>query len=1069
MLQLVLGQSGSGKTHKVIQKLRDSNEEDIILIVPEQSSFDAEKTVCNSLPPQKRRTVEVLSFSRLCNNIFRRYGSLAGDRINDSGKCMLMSVALDSLKDDLKIYKNYHHRPEFIKRMASAADEFKNAGLTPERLSELCEGQTGASAEKLRELSSIYALYNSVLEGQGIDSRDDLARATAFAEENGYFKDKTVFIDGFKDFTGAQEKLVLTILLQSKDLIVSLCTDGLDSESVMFSSSNNTARFLIGEAKRAGIEIKTPELLTGTKRAKTQDLMAVAENFLRHGAESVDTNCENVKIYRAKDPSDEAEFIAASIGDLVKNHGYRYRDIAVVGRNTDAYASLLNDAFLRYDIPVFEDERDEISTKPLVKLVSALIASAENKNDTDSLFTVLKSPFSPFEYEKVCELENYCYIWGLTGKDLRFELKNHPDGLGKAFDASATQKLAEFNAMRRKTVELIDAFTEKTEVCDGLGFASEIYNFIKNFGVEDKIREQNDSEAVEVFNCTVACLEQMATVLKGMTFDVRRMESFLKTALLESDYGKIPQHLDEVTVGSANRIRYSAPKAVFVFGAVDGTFPALIKNDAVVGWDERAFLREHGINIPDNERGLYADERYFAYMAVSAPSEKLFVCYPAAELSGNVCFKSLVVSQIEKILPNVQQLTRDTVDRALFLQTRKGILHQYAEHFFEDDVLREAVRNTDDGAVAELEKIASKNDFDVNDTKLSASLFGKNISLSASKVESFYRCRFSYFCEKGLRIRPLQRIEMDPMQSGNFIHYCLYVLLSRHTKEEFLVLSSDEISKICDKIAEEYLEKELVAADFSDKRFITLMMRMKGTVKRIVLRLQAEFRQSDFVPVEFEAEFDKKGEIKPYTFTTDDGITVRMDGKVDRVDLLEKDDKRYLRVVDYKSGTKDFKLDDLNYGLNMQMLIYLFALCDENAGKYAGAEPVGVLYMPVGDGYDDDTSDEALEKERLKKYKMKGLLLDNEDVIRAMEKGGEGTFIPVRFKKDGSMSTKSVVGYEDFSEIKNTIQKNLSSMVSKLQNGKIAPMPTEAKGYTVCQYCRYAAVCKKAQTEKDDE
>ena len=1069
MLQLVLGQSGSGKTYKLIQMLRDCDEEDVIFIVPEQSSFDAEKTVCRSLPPQKRRTVEVLSFSRLCDNIFRRYGSLAGDRISDSGKYMIMSVALDSLRDDLKIYKNYHRRPEFIKRMTAAADEFKNAGLTPDRLSELCEGETGASAEKLRELSSVYALYSTILAGQGIDSRDDLSRATRFAEENGYFEGKTVFIDGFKDFTGAQEELVKRILVQSKNLVVSLCTDGLDSESVMFSSSNNTARFLIGEAKKSGVEIKTPETLRGTKRAKSQDLAAVGENFLRHGAENCDINCENVKIYRAKNPSDEAQFIAATIGDLVKNHGYRYRDIAVVGRNTEEYSSLLNDAFLRYDIPTFEDGRDEISTKPLVKLINALISSAQNKNDSDSLFTVMKSPFSPFEYEKVCELENYCYIWGLCGKDLRVKLKNHPDGLGKTLDDTASQKLSELDAIRRKTVDLVDAFAKKTETCDGPTFALEIYNFIKNFGVEDKIREQSDSEAVEVFNCTVACLEQMSTALKGMSFELKRMEAFLKTAILESDYGKIPQHLDEITVGCANRIRYSAPKAVFVFGAVDGVFPSLIKNDAVVGWDERAFLRDKGVNIPDNEKGLYADERYFAYMAVSAPSEKLFVCYPAAELSGNVCFKSLIVSQIEKILPNVEQLTYDTVDRALFLQTRKGVLHQYAEHFFEDDVLCAAVRSTEDSVLEQLERNALRNDFDIIDTSLSASLFGKKMSLSASKVENFYRCRFSYFCEKGLRIRPLQRIEMDPMQSGNFIHYCLYVLLSSHTKEQFLALSSDEISKICDRIADEYLEKELATTDFSDKRFITLMMRMKSTVKRIVLRLQAEFGQSDFVPVEFEAEFNKNGEIKPYTLELNGGTTVCMDGKVDRVDLLEKDGKRYLRVVDYKSGAKDFKLDDLGYGLNMQMLIYLFALCDENAGKYAGAEPVGVLYMPVGDRYDDDTDDESLEKERLKKYKMKGLLLDNEDVIRAMEKGGQGTFIPVKFKKDGSMSTKSVANAEDFSEIKKTIEKTLRSMVTDLQNGKIAPMPTEAKGYTVCQYCRYSAVCKRAQIEKDED
>lgn len=1068
MLQLVLGQSGSGKSYQMQKMLMDFSEEQMIFLVPEQGSFDAEKTICNLLPPNKRRTVEVLTFSRLCDNIFRRYGSLAGERITDSGKCMLMSVALDSLKDDLKIYKNYHHRPEFIKRMTAAADEFKNAGLTPDRLHELCEGQTGASAEKLRELSAIYALYNSVLEEQGIDSRDDLLRATRFIAENGYFEGKTVFIDGFKDFTGAQQELVKKILLQSDNLVVSICTDRLDSESVMFSSSNNTARFLIKTARELGKEVKTPILLRDTKRSKTKDLQTVAENFLRHNPESYDGECEGVKIYCAKNPRDEAEFIAASIGDLVKNHGYRYKDIAVVGRN-DSYHSLLADAFLRYDIPTFDDNRDKISTKPLVKLITALMSAARNKSDADIIFTMLKSPFAPFEYETVCELENYCFVWKLTGKDLRNKLKNHPDGLGKEFDEKSRAKLDEFEKLREKTIGLIDSFAEKTKTCDGLTFANEVYNFVRDFGVEEKIREQNDKESVEVFNCTISCLEQMATVLKGMHFGIERMEDFLKTALLESDYGKIPQHLDEVTVGSANRIRYSAPKAVFVFGATDGVFPALIKNDAIVGWDERTFLRDRGINIPDNEKGLYADERYFAYMAVSAPSEKLFVCYPSAELSGNVCFKSLIVSQIEKLLPKVEHLTCDTVDRSLFLQTRKGILHQFAERFLEDDVLCEAVRNTDDGAIKNLEKNAEGNGFDVNDSKLSATLFGKDIKLSASQVESFHRCRFSYFCEKGLRIRPLQKIEMDPLQSGNFIHYCLYSLLSKRTKQEFVELSSEEISKICDQIAKEYLEKELVATDFSDKRFVTLMMRMRSTIKRLAHRLQEEFKESDFTPVEFEAKISPYTDIKPYTLTLNDGSTVRIEGAVDRIDMLEKGGERYIRVVDYKSGTKDFKADDIEYGLNMQMLLYLFAICDENSGKYAGSQPAGVLYMPVGDKYDDDTDDPTLEKERLKKHKMKGLILGEEDVVRAMENSGQGRFIPVKFKKDGTMSTTSIASAEEFNEIKNSIEDTLRSMGALLRKGKIAPMPTEAKGYNVCKYCRYTSVCKRAQIVDEEE
>ena len=1068
MLQLVLGQSGSGKSFEIRNRLREC-EGNAILLVPEQSSFDAEKTVCKLLPPQKRRTVEVLTFSRLCDNIFRRYGSLAGERINDSGKCMLMSVALDTLKDDLKIYKSYHRRPEFVKRMTAAADEFKNAGLTPDRLREICDGQTGTSAEKLRELSRVYALYDSVLESQGVDSRDDLLRATRFAAENNYFADKSVYIDGFKDFTGAQTELVRVMLLQSRCLTVSLCTDGLESDSVMFSSVNSTARFLLQEAKRAGIEIKTPFALKGTKRAKNQELAAVAENFLRHNPEIYNEESEAVKIYCAKNPRDEAEFIAASISDLVKHHGYRYRDIAVVGRNAEEYSALLCDAFLRYDIPVFDDDRDEIATKPLVKLITALMSSARNKSDADNLFTILKSPFSPFEYEKVCELENYCFIWNLTGRDFRSEFKNHPDGLGRELDEKSRERLSEFESVRKEIVALIDSFAEATQSCDGATFAQEIYSFLQSFGAEEKIREQNDNESTEVFNCTMTCLEQMATVLKGMTFGIERMEAFLKTALSESDYGKIPQHLDEVTVGSANRIRYSSPKAVFIFGAVDGVFPALIKNDAIVGWDERAFLRDRGVNIPDNERGLYSDERYFAYMAVSAPSEKLFVCYPAAELSGSVCFKSLIVSQIEKLLPKVEHLTCDTVPRDLFLQTRKGILHQYSEHFFEDDVLCEAVKRTDDGTVSQLEKNAEGTDFDVSDTSLSATLFGKDITLSPSKVESFHRCRFSYFCEKGLYVRPLQRIEMDPLQSGNFIHYCLYALLSERTKEEFVALDQKQLSELCDKIAEDYLTKELVATDFSDKRFVTLMMRMKSTVKRLAVRLQAEFKESDFIPVEFEAEIDRRKEIKPLRLTLSDGSTVWIEGKVDRIDLFENEGKRYIRVIDYKSGTKDFNAEDIEYGLNMQMLLYLFAICDEKAGKYAGAEPAGILYMPVGDKYDKDNSDETLEKDRLKKHKMKGLILENEDVIRAMERSGEGLFVPAKFKKDGSVSSTSLATAEEFAEIKKSIKKTLRSMGSLLRKGKIAPMPTEAKGYNVCKYCRYTAVCKRAKLIEDEE
>lgn len=1071
MLQLILGPSGSGKSVELRKSAFECKSDGVIIIVPEQNSFDTEKTVFVSAPADVRRRLEVLSFSRLCNNIFRKYGGLAGDYISDSGKCMLMSIALDSVKENLKIYRNYVKRPEFIKRMTAATDEFKNAGLTPQGLAALCEGRSGAQADKLRELYEVYAVYQSLVETRGLDSRDDLLRAARMARENEYFKGKSVFIDGFKDFTGAQKELVELMMSQCDMLTVSLCSDSLDSDSIIFSSPNRTARCLIREANKRGITVKAPITLHELRRFKNEELKAVSENFLRGNAQISDAECENVSIYHAKSPRDEAEYIAASISQLVKTGGFRYRDIAVVSRDGDSDL-YIDDSFLRYDIPFYSDKRDSIGTKPIVKLIAALVSSARHRNDTDSIFTMLKSPYSPFDVESVCRLENYCFIWGITGEDMRNAFTNHPFGLGKDFDEKSRSELHSFNQIREKIIFLTDRFSEKTKSCDGEAFAQAVYEFIKDFGVEKAVRENPADGEAEVYNCTVDCLEQMAVALKGMNFELDRMEALLRLALADSDYGRIPQRIDEVTVGTADRIRYNSPKAVFVFGAADGRFPALIKNDAVIGWAERAFLRECGVEISDGQEESYADERYFAYMAVSAASEKLFVSFPSSDMTGGACFKSLIVSQIENILPKVKYTSFETVDRALFLQTRQGILHEYAESFLTDRELKTAVEQTDDGSIARLNTKACAADLNVQDVKIAAELFGRDIKLSASQVESFYRCRFSYFCEKGLRIRPLERVEMNPLQSGSFIHYCLYRLLYDRTKQEFLDLSDVQLSALCDEIAQEYLNNELSAENFTDRRFIALMMRIKSTVKRLAKRLQAEFSESDFIPVEFEARIAPDAEIKPLSVKLSNGSSVRIEGAVDRIDMLEKDGQKYIRVVDYKSGNKEFKLEDVQKGLNIQMLLYLFAVCDENGGKYAGAQPAGILYMPVGDSFikaDSDIDAEAARQALIKMYRMNGLVLNDASVVRAMENGGAGVFVPVKFKKDGSMTESSLATAEEFAGIRKTIDETLAEMARLLQSGRISPSPTDAKGYRVCDYCRYADVCGSALQEDNEE
>ena len=250
---------------------------------------------------------------------------------------------------------------------------------------------------------------------------------------------------------------------------------------------------------------------------------------------------------------------------------------------------------------------------------------------------------------------------------------------------------------------------------------------------------------------------------------------------------------------------------------------------------------------------------------------------------------------------------------------------------------------------------------------------------------------------------------------------------------------------------------------------------ISGNIEVLIRQLQCELRQSEFRPVAFELDVSEGGNSP--VIKTADGIEIYLRGVVDRIDIYEKDNEKYLRVIDYKTGTKTFSISSLLYGINMQMLIYMFSVTGKN-GRFSDYTPAGVLYMPSGgaacgrDRNDELSVDDYLSKH----FKMNGIVLSDRTVLNAMEKDIKGVYIPAKLlKADGGTGTlklnkkaSSCLNAKNFKRLRSYTDSVLLKMCSELYGGQIQADPI-IFGKAPCDYCDYWSVCGNVPVENYHE
>lgn len=1103
MLQLLLGRSGTGKTHTIYETLCDlarAGSENLILLVPEQFSFESERALLRKLGPRLASHVKVLSFTRMAEHVFRELGGLAGRRMDDPTRFLIMSRAMEQTADQLTLYRRAASDPAAISTILSMVTELKQCGIIPHQLEKTSNTiREGTLKQKINELALIMEAYDAVSAGITgdsedspgfIDPADDLALLADRLPDSSIAKDAYIFIDSFKDFTAPEIEVVRILINQAKQITVALCTDTIVDNSAgygLFSQVIKTAARLRDIAREDGVPVAKIQYLTENMRTSSQALKALEAGLFRPRSDVYDKQSDEVLVAACSDIYQECDFVAREIRRRLREEGGRCRDFTIVVRNLDNYRGVIDASMEKQEIPFVVDERTDIRTEPLITLIISALDAVVGGFSTDSLLSLMKTGLAGFSTHSVAKIENYVLMWRINGSRWRTEWTGNPNGLDVKADENSDKQLAYLNLLRRRLVRPLEKLRSAlySPNATGIDFSKAVYSYLLEVGADlltrlrvkrlDNLGEPGLAERMaRVWDITMELLDKIAVIYSRTPCNPPRLSEILQMTAGLVDLGSVPQSLDAVQIGAANLIRYSSPKTVFILGANEGVFPSYHSPGGILTDIERNELIEKGLPLTNTADRLSVEERFFAYSAVSAPSDKLVISYVKGNASGEPMSESVLVSSVRKILPlccTLDQTSEIDAESERDAFERTALLWKKLDP--KSVALRSIFKAKEDyiNKLEALDRAAYRKPAAFSDIKTAQKLFGTDIWLSASRIDSYYRCRFAYFCKYGLKAEPRRTADLDALTFGTLTHWVMEYVLPKYSEIGFDKIERSQVFQDASNAVIDYVEQNMGGLEDKPVRFSALLHRLSRVAAALLWHVVCELKQSRFVPVDYELSVSSKPEdgksaIPPIILSLPDCGKVRVQGKIDRVDVYKRDGVSYVRVVDYKTGSKDFRLSDIVEGINVQMLVYLFAVCQNGSSRYGDITPAGVLYLPaklpvvqVERGKDE----ESVKRDQIKSLCMNGLLLDDPEIIHAMEADAQGLFIPAEISSTGKFKRgSSVASLEQFGLLKKRIDSLLVKMAETLKSGDIAAYPAAGE-VEACKWCDYKIVCGHEQ------
>lgn len=1077
-LQFIFGNSGSGKSHylyeHIIEESMKNPKQKYIVIVPEQFTMQTQKEFIARHPRHGIMNIDVLSFQRMAFRVLEEVGEGNRTVLDDEGKNFILRKIAGRSAEQLKVLGANIRRPGYVSAVKSVLSELMQYGICPQDVEKMLEAvdKNTYSYYKLEDIQLLYQEFEQYLSDKYITKDELLDLLCKNMSKSKNLQDAVIALDGFTGFTPVQNRTLQNLLLSCKKVMVTVTIDKEVSPFVwkdevqLFSLSQKMAVTLNDICRQNHILVESPICLfqDPVYRFREQPALAFLEaELFRFHQRKYKEKQQNIRIYVSRNPRSETEFAAQRIRALVRKRGYRYRDIAVIVSDMNLYADDIEKVFAKYEIPVFMDYKRSILLNSFVEYLRSLLAMVEKNFTYESVFRFLRTGFSDFTMEEIDILENYVRGMGIRG------YKKWQEKWIRRTEMTREETLELVNRMRVQFVEKMDAliFVLKqrsktvrditTALCEFL-LQEKMYDKICQ--MEQKFQEMGElvlaKEYAQVYGVVMELFDKFVKLLGDEKIALKEYCDLLDAGMNEARIGVIPPGMDQVMAGDIERTRLKDIKALIFLGANDTLLSGNLVGQGILSEMERERFQEKGIELAPGAKEKVFIQNYYLYLLFTKPTEELDISYSKLSQDGKAVRPAYVINEFRKMfvhLPFFDMETYGIEHRELLPQT--GV--DYIVEGFRDrrktrlgswqELYRWYLGDPDwQKRMKQLFQISLyRKPEDALTQETAEKLYG-NWDLSISRMERFAACACEHFLLYGLRLKDREEYEFAALDFGNVIHRSLehYANKLEEQKETWTGVSAEKQEQFIEESVEESIVDYSNTVLYSTARNAYMIPRMKRMMRRTVWAMTEQLKKGTFIPESYEATFSH--------------------GKIDRIDVCEKDEEVYVKIVDYKTGSKSFDMNAFYHGLQMQLVVYMNEALKLEERKHPGkkAVPAGIFYYRMKDPIVGKMVDiDKIEAAILRELRLDGLVNGEDAVIRCLDQEFTGTsdVIPVAKTKSGLSKQSKVLTQEEFEDVLAFADTKRKELKKDMLSGNVSPSPYELGAHTGCEYCEFRNIC----------
>lgn len=1082
-LKLIIGRSHLGKSRLMYEdvKYAESNNKKCIVFVPSFARIVAEEEYFKYTENSGMINTKITTLERFAmQNIDKK--SLYGkkDFLPEMSKKYIIKKCILDNESEFKIFSKVKNTQGFADKLYKFVNIFESEDINEEDLDKLFSTNNFLS-QKFKEIYDLYKIIESKTKERFVTSFEVIDFFTNQILESGQFGSNTdYFFDYYNNFNKKELEFIRALISKELNVTITLDLDMKNKElSDIFDISYDTYQKL----KRIALEFgcKTDEIILDSNDKAQNTLEALQKNIFVLGSKKYEKNDGTVKVKLLKNPYDEVEYIAQDIITTIKNKKARYKDFKIYYNNPDMYDTVIKRIFNEYDIPVYINSECSGKSDTLVVFLSNLMLQTVTGFlgiSTENVIQILKTGLNNFDEQDIYMFENYVSEFGIKLYNFtkKFEKNNKED-----IPQSIVYDLEKINNIREFIYNSVTNLKESLNKSENTRqVASVIYDYLHESGVLQKYEKQlNEIKNYDVdeFNKKKQTVQYIYEIMDDIalafdTLDTQTYSELFIYGLENINLKSIPPFIDQVEVCNIDSTRSLSRKNVYIIGTYENGLPIISNSESMFSDKEILELKSMNIEIAKTSENRNNMALFNVYKAINSCDGNLIFTIPASKLTGESLRVSPVIWRIKDAI-KVEVDGDISEKKSEKLLCIKNIYDQFVEEINNPDKydIHDIVLNYK--LLMDDNKYSKVLTYTREDAKLCENtinkLYGKDIFSSISRLERYNACPFSYFTNYVLKLREKKEYKLSVLDLGSIMHkvleeFSLFLLQNNKGFEDIisddntLNLARNQIDKSIDDIFDSLYVKYASSAKYS-----YLKNKLKKGMLNVVTYISKSFAQSEFRPLGFEIEFDNNKLFAPIEVKLENGHTMYLRGKIDRVDFAKIKEATYLRVVDYKSSGKDLKLSDVKEGVSLQLMTYMAALIEnkDKISKDTTVLPAAVSYFTLNTdllNLSECVSEDKISEKLIEKMKMKGIYLNDVEVLKSLDnKFGEPSksYIEMTSRKLNN-TTKSLIEEQFLDECKN-MKNILRKIGDEVVEGHVKPSMKEES----CKYCNYSGICKK--------